>query len=113
MLSDEEPRHYLCDLEADNIERTVSCTNKEKFGQAICAFANDMPGRGQTGVLFVGVRDSGDCGDIEVDEKLLQTLAGLRSDGTITPFRSCMFASTNSTVARWRSSRSRHRTIHP
>ncbi len=86
MLSDEELRRHLHDLENDNVERTVSHTDKEKFGQTICAFANDMPGRRQTGVLFVGARDNGDCANIEVDERLLQTLAGFRSDGTITPF---------------------------
>ncbi len=86
MLSDDELRRYLRDPEADHVERTVSRTDKEKFGQAICAFANDMPGRRQTGVLFVGIRDNGDCANIDVTEQLLQTLAGFRSDGTITPF---------------------------
>jgi ATP-dependent DNA helicase RecG len=86
MLSDDELRRYLRDLEADNVERTVSRTDKEKFGQAICAFANDMPGRRQTGILFVGVRDNGDCANIDVEERLLQTLSGFRSDGAITPF---------------------------
>ena len=86
MLSDDELRRCLRDIEADNVERTASHADKDKFGQAICAFANDMPGRGQTGVLFVGVRDNGDCANIEVGERLLQTLAGFRSDGNITPF---------------------------
>ena len=86
MLSDDELRRNLRDLEADNVERTVSLADKDKFGQAICAFANDLPKRGQTGVLFVGVRDNGDCANLEIDERLIQTLAGFRSDGTITPF---------------------------
>ena len=86
MLSDDELRRHLRDLEADHIERTASRTDKDKFGQAICAFANDMPGRRQTGVLFIGARDNGDCAHVEIDERLLQTLAGFRSDGTITPF---------------------------
>ena len=33
----------LNDLENDRTERTVSTTNTDKFGQAICAFANDLP----------------------------------------------------------------------
>ena len=86
MLSDDELRRYLRDLEADNVERTVSLADKDKFGQAICAFGNDLPNRGETGVLFVGVRDNGDCANLEIDERLIQTLAGSRSDGSITPF---------------------------
>jgi ATP-dependent DNA helicase RecG len=86
MLSDDEVRRYLYDLEADNVERTESRTDKDKFGRAICAFANDLPNRRQTGVLFIGVRDNGDCANVEVDEKLLQTLMEFRSNGNITPF---------------------------
>jgi ATP-dependent DNA helicase RecG len=86
MLSDDELRQCLSNLEADNVERTESRTDKDKFGRAICAFANDLPDRRQTGVLFVGVRDNGDCANVEVDEKLLQTLMEFRSNGNITPF---------------------------
>jgi len=78
-------RQLLYDLEADHVERTESVTDKAKFGQAICAFANDMPNRGKIGVLFVGVRDNGQCANADISERLLQTLAGYRSDGNITP----------------------------
>ena len=86
MLSDDELRRYLGDLEADNVERTWGIVEKDKFGQAICAFGNDLPNRGKTGVLFVGVRDNGDCANLAIDERLIQMLAGFRSDGSITPF---------------------------
>lgn len=86
MLSDDELRRYLHDLEAANVERTGSVADKDKFGEAICAFANDLPNCGKTGVLFVGVEDNGDCRNLEVDERLLQTLADFRSNGTISPF---------------------------
>ncbi|HVC61471.1 MAG TPA: ATP-binding protein [Acetobacteraceae bacterium] len=86
MLSEDLLRRFLRDLEADHVERTESITDKSKFGQAICAFANDMPDRRQIGVLFVGVRNNGDCANVEISERLLQTLAGFRSDGNITPF---------------------------
>ncbi len=85
MLSDDELRRCLRDLEADNVERTAG-RDKDKFGEAICAFANDMPDRRQTGVLFVGAADNGDCAHIDIDERLLQNLASFRSDGNITPF---------------------------
>lgn len=37
----------LDDLESDRSERTRSVNNTDKFGQAICAFANDLPGSGK------------------------------------------------------------------
>ena len=43
MLTKEEIRTLLNDLENDRVERTISTTNTDKFGQAICAFANDLP----------------------------------------------------------------------
>lgn len=85
MLSDDELRRLLRDGEADHIERTQSHTDRRKFGEAICAFANDLPDRRQVGVLFVGVRDNGDCANIPINEQLLQTLMGFRTDGTILP----------------------------
>lgn len=85
MLSDDDLRKLLRQVETDHVERTQSRTDKRKFGEAICAFANDLPDRRETGVLFVGVKDNGDCADAPIDEQLLQTLMGFRTDGTILP----------------------------
>lgn len=85
MLADDELRRLLRDGEADHVERTRSATDRRKFGEAICAFANDLPGRRQVGVLFVGVLDNGACANTPIDEQLLQTLMGFRTDGTILP----------------------------
>lgn len=85
MLSDEEIRRLLREGEADHVERTQSRTDGRKFGEVICAFANDLPDRRQVGVLFVGVRDNGDCANVLIDEQILQTLMGFRTDGTILP----------------------------
>ena len=52
-------RALLNDLENDRVERTISTTNTDKFGQAICAFANDLPNHQQPGCLFLGVKDDG------------------------------------------------------
>ena len=49
MLTDEQIRVLLEDIEADNVERTISTNKTDKFCQAICAFANDMPGHGKPG----------------------------------------------------------------
>jgi ATP-dependent DNA helicase RecG len=59
MLSNEAIRTLLLDLESDRVERTISTTNTDKFGQAICAFANDLPNNRKPGYLFLGVNDDG------------------------------------------------------
>lgn len=42
----EELIAMLRDLESDCVERTVSMTNTDKFGQVICSFANDLKNLG-------------------------------------------------------------------
>ena len=42
-MTEQELRVLLNDIESDMVERTISTTNTDKFGQAICAFANDLP----------------------------------------------------------------------
>ncbi|MDE1149484.1 MAG: ATP-binding protein [Azospirillaceae bacterium] len=71
--------------EADNVERTRAATNKDKIGRAICAFANDLAGRRETGVLFIGQEDDGVCAGLQITDQMLQTLAAFRSDGNIQP----------------------------
>ena len=57
----DEIRALLNDLESDRVERTISTTNTDKFGQAICAFANDLPDHRLPGYLFLGVNDDGEA----------------------------------------------------
>lgn len=75
----------LQDLESDRIERTVSTHNTDKFAQAICAFANDLPGHRQPGYLLIGVDDLGRPSGLQVTDPLLQNLGALRSDGNVQP----------------------------
>ena len=46
MLTNEELSRLLSDIEADNVERTVTVNDATTFCEAICAFANDLSGRG-------------------------------------------------------------------
>ena len=55
----DEIRALLNDLENDRVERTISTTNTDKFGQAICAFANDLPNSRKKGYLLIGANDDG------------------------------------------------------
>ena len=70
----------MADHESDRVERTVSTNNTDKFGEAICAFANDFPGNGQPGYLLVGVQDGGALDGLEVTDRILLRLGDLRSN---------------------------------
>jgi ATP-dependent DNA helicase RecG len=84
-MNREELEALLRDVESDHVERTRSLDKADKFGEAICAFANDMPGNRRPGYLFVGANDDGSAAGITVEDRLLQALAGFRSDGNILP----------------------------
>lgn len=75
----------LADLESFRIERTESLNDTDKFCKAICAFANDMPGSGLPGYLFVGVDKKGKPTGARIDERLLESLASHRDNGNILP----------------------------
>lgn len=85
-MEHDELLRLMSDLESDRVERTISTTNTDKFAEAICAFANDLPQHRQPGVLFVGVDDkTGRPTGLEVTDRLLQNLAAIRSDGNVQP----------------------------
>lgn len=75
----------LLDLESDRIERTVSTTNTDKFGQAICAFANDLPDHRRPGYLIIGADDNGVIQPLKITDELLKNLAAIRTDGNVQP----------------------------
>lgn len=75
----------LKDLESDYIERTISTTNTDKFGQAICAFANDLPNNNCPGYLLIGTNDDGTVHPITITDDLLKNIAAIRTDGNIQP----------------------------
>lgn len=56
-----------------------------KIREAICAFANDLPGHNQLGYIFVGVNDDRTIGTLAVTDELLRQLADMKTDGHIVP----------------------------
>lgn len=86
MLSNQELEDLLKIAESDRVEFTESIRDLDKIREAICAFANDLPGHNKPGLVFIGVKDDGNCAHLTIDDKLLQTLGGLRSNGKILPF---------------------------
>src|SRR5689334_9278902 len=71
--------------ETDRVERTVSTDKTDKFCEAICAFANDLPNTRQPGYLFIGAKPDGTASGTEISDQLLQKLAGIRAQGNILP----------------------------
>jgi ATP-dependent DNA helicase RecG len=84
-ISDQELATLLADQESDRVERKESAADKDRLSQTICAFANDLPGHGKPGVLFIGVTDDGRCAGLDVTDALLCTIADLRDQGNILP----------------------------
>lgn len=84
-MTDDELLALIPQLESDTVSRTSSVRDTDKLGEAVCAFANDLPDHRRPGVLFIGVNNDGSCAGIEITDQLLQTLAAIRSDGNLLP----------------------------
>ena len=87
MLTSDEVLKLLSDIESDRIERTISTTNTDKFGQAICAFANDLPNHNLPGYLIIGADDkTGKVNpEVKITDQFLQNLGGIKTDGKLQP----------------------------
>ncbi len=87
MITPDEVLKLLSDIESDRIERTISTTNTDKFGQAICAFANDLTNHNQPGYLILGADDKTGkvVGSVKITDQLLQNLGGIKTDGKLQP----------------------------
>jgi ATP-dependent DNA helicase RecG len=85
MISKQELKVLMVQLESESVEKTISTSDTEKFGEAICSFSNDYAGNGKPGYLLIGVQDNGDLAGLKVDDRLLQTLMDFRNSGRILP----------------------------
>ena len=86
-LSDDELLRLLDEGEADRVEykEALAGDAPTKIREAICAFANDLPGYGMPGAIFVGARDDGSLVGLTVTDELLIQLANMKTDGNIVP----------------------------
>ena len=73
--------------EADRVEfkESLGGDAPEKIRQALCSFANDLPGYGKPGVVYVGVKDDRTVIGTSVTDQLLRQLADMKTDGNILP----------------------------
>lgn len=87
-FADAELEALLAELESDRVERKQSFKGDAPttVREAVCAFANDLPGHGKPGVVFIGARDDGSpLAGFEVTDELLRQLADIKTDGNIAP----------------------------
>ena len=59
MITKEEIQELLHSTETYRVERTTSTGDMDKFQEAICAFANDLPNSRKKGYLILGAYDNG------------------------------------------------------
>ena len=87
VFTDDELLQLIGAGESDCVEFKEAVTEgvPAKIREAICAFANDLPNHKKPGVVFVGVKDDGEISELRVDEKLVNQLASMKSDGNIVP----------------------------
>lgn len=87
-FADAELEALLAELESDRVERKQSFRGDAPttVREAVCAFANDMPGHVAPGAVFIGARDDGSpLAGFEVTDELLRQLADIKTDGNIAP----------------------------
>ncbi len=84
-MTKEELFKIIGSAESYRLEKTVSTSNMDKFQEAICAFANDLPGKREKGYLLIGVTDDGHISGLSIDDALMKKISGIRSDGNILP----------------------------
>ena len=89
MLTDDELLELLRGGESDRVEFTTdgeSAGADDKIRRNVCAFANDLPGHGKPGAMFIGVNDDGSCANIPRTKILTEKLSELRLNAGIHPF---------------------------
>ena len=87
-FTDAQLEAMLADLESDRVERKQSFQGDapQKVREAVCAFANDLAGHGEPGVVLIGVHDKGTpMPGFVVTDELLRSLADIKTDGNIVP----------------------------
>ena len=85
MLTKEKLMQLIADLESETVERTRAFDKIDKMGQAISAFANDLPGRGVSCYLLLGVENDGRISGKRISDEQLTSLGGLKTEGALLP----------------------------
>ncbi|MFM9837860.1 MAG: RNA-binding domain-containing protein [Cyclobacteriaceae bacterium] len=84
MLTIDEVKSLMNDLESDRVERTISF-REDKLGPATCAFSNDFPNHKQPGYILLGVNDDGTVNGMTIGDDDLQKIGNVKSNGNVLP----------------------------
>ena len=75
MITKDEIQELLHSTETYRVERTTSTGDMDKFQEAICAFANDLPNSRKKGYLILGAYDNGGKVGGDVVENIVENIA--------------------------------------
>jgi len=85
MISEHNVQKLIKLPESDHLEKTISTRDTDKFGEAVCAFANDLSGVGLPGYLLIGVEDNGKIDGLRISDEQMRNFSGIRADGNLLP----------------------------
>ena len=75
MITKDEIQELLHSTETYRVERITSTGDMDKFQEAICAFANDLPNSRKKGYLILGAYDNGGKVGGDVVENIVENIA--------------------------------------
>ena len=86
-IEDRELARLIEAEESSRVEfkESLAGSAPNRIREAICAFANDLPGSGEPGIVVVGLKDDRSPSGIAIDDGMLRALTDMRSDGNIVP----------------------------
>ena len=85
MLSEQALLTLKQEGESERVELKPSTAQGHAIRRAICAFANDLAGGGEPGVILVGLEDDGTCSGLGSLDEAQQKLANWAHGGDILP----------------------------
>ena len=84
MLTSEELKGLISNMESNYIERTIS-VREDKLGPAVCALSNDFPNHKRVGYILLGVDDNGLIAGCKWSDEDLQKIGSVKTNGNILP----------------------------
>ena len=86
-LSDQQLGELIAHGESASVEfkESLGGSASERIEEAVCAFANDLPGTGRPGFVIVGLADDGSPVGARVTDRMLRDLTSMRTDGNVVP----------------------------
>ena len=87
LLTDTELVELIDQGESFRVEykETLDGNAPTRIREAVCSFANDLPGSDQAGVVFVGLTNSAEPSGLDIDDRLLLRLSSIKTEGDIVP----------------------------